>query len=113
MADLDLQKKIEENAKKLDVAFEQNASLIAYVFAFFATFVPLVGTYIVRKDFAKQNINKASGVALLQALLLFVCAFIPFLGWFVLIPIIEVIFAVLNILAVIQAYKAGNSKKSK
>lgn len=110
MADLDLQKKIEENAKKLDVAFEQNASLIAYVFA---TFVPLVGTYIVRKDFAKQNINKASGVALLQALLLFVCAFIPFLGWFVLIPIIEVIFAVLNILAVIQAYKAGNSKKSK
>ena len=49
MTDLDLQKQFEQNAKKLDVAFEQNASLIAYIFAFFATFIPLLGTYIVRK----------------------------------------------------------------
>lgn len=113
MADLDLQNKLEENAKKLNAAFEQNASLIAYIFAFFATFVPLLGTYIVRKDFAKEGINKASGVALLQALLLFVFALIPVFGWFILIPITEVIFAVLNILAVIKAYKADGAQKSK
>ncbi|MCX2717120.1 hypothetical protein OQH61_05155 [Helicobacter sp. MIT 21-1697] len=113
MTDLDLQNKLEENAQKLNAAFEQNASLIAYIFAFFATFVPLLGTYIVRKDFAKESINKASGVALLQALLLFIFALIPFLGWFILIPIAGVIFAVLNILAVMKAYKSDSVKKSK
>ncbi|TLD97220.1 hypothetical protein LS71_000185 [Helicobacter jaachi] len=105
MADMDLQNKLEENAKKLDAAFEQNASIIAYIFAFFATFVPLIGTYIVRKDFAKQHINKASGVALLQALFVLLGTLIPFFGWFVILPLTYIIFIVLNIIAVIKAYQ--------
>ena len=105
MADLDLQNSFEENSKKLNEAFDQNASLVAYIFAIFATLVPILGTFIVRKDFAKENINKASGVALIQGILLFIFACIPFVGWFFLVPLTYLGFIIFNLLAVSKAYK--------
>lgn len=97
-----LQNTFKKTNDKLSSAFDQNASVVAYIFAVIATFVPVVGTYIVRKDLAKENINKACGMALIQAIALFVAAIIPFLGWFVIAPLTYLTFIVLNVIAVAQ-----------